>query len=68
MFEYRVVELLTKEGTEIYGIELYMNGRFVCRLSSVYPDRSKMEQLAALCTQEQVEPIHVQDVLADMLG
>lgn len=66
MYEYRTVEILTEEGATTYGIELFMNGRPLGRLSSVYPDRGKMEQIAAICTKEQVEPVHVPDVVYDM--
>lgn len=67
MYEYRVAEIMTDDKAPVYGLDLYMNGRLLCRLSSVYPDRGKMEQIAAICTKEQVEPIHVQDVVYDMV-
>lgn len=67
MYEYRVVETTAEDGSPIYGLALYINGRQLCALPHLSADRQRMEQIAALCTKEQVEPIHMQDVAYDML-
>ena len=67
MYEYRVVELKAGDGATVYGIDWCMSNRALCRLSVLFPDRGKMEQIAAICTKEQVEPIHVDEVAYDTI-
>ena len=67
MYEYYVVELTAEDGSTVYGMNLRINYKTVCRLSILYPNREKMERIAAFCTKERVEPIHVQDIAYDII-
>ena len=39
----------------------------VLRISDVSADKSKVEELVDLCNKEQLEPVHIYDVIEDFL-
>ena len=50
-----------------YGILVVCDGQILYTLSDVFADRVVVESICHMCTQEQVEPVHLNDVIYDML-
>ena len=53
--------------TRVYGITAQM-GEEVCRIDDVSPDREEVEAIVRLLEREQLHPIHLYDVIIDLLG
>lgn len=50
-----------------YGIRVTHNGTDVDLISDISTDPKKADQLAKLCTDGQLDPIHIPDVIEDFL-
>lgn len=53
--------------TRVYGIKAQM-GEEICVIDDVSPDRDEVERIACLLEREQLHPIHLYDVITDLLG
>ena len=51
----------------VYGIKAEM-GDEVCAIDDVSPDKNEVERIAQLLEREQLHPIHLRDVITDLLG
>ena len=51
-----------------FGIEVFEEGVLCMKISDVSPDECMVSTLASLCTSEQLEPIHLYDVIEDFLN
>ena len=49
-----------------YGIRVSSKGKQIALISDVSTNETEVKDLAALCTQEQLEPIHLSDVIEDL--
>ena len=71
MFEYRPIEETATDqyiGTfPTYGLELYRDGKLLQVEHDVTTDRCLAEHIAELCTSEQVEPVHIRDVIYNLI-
>ncbi len=75
MFNYKIfVEVLKDEESmayTAYGIVVCSvennEGKEVLRIPDVSADKSKVEELVELCNKEQLEPVHIYDVIEDCL-
>ena len=70
---YYVYESIRQEATcedldtvITYGIRVSSKGKQVALISNVSTNETEVKDLAALCTQEQLEPIHLSDVIEDL--
>lgn len=52
---------------ESYGIRVVRHGRVVLRLSDVSTEAARVISLCRRCTKGQLDPIHLRDVLEDVL-
>lgn len=76
MIHYRVIEeTLYHEDLgqyTAYGISAYSvedgETKLLAHISDVFLDMQKAEQFASLCNRLALDPIHLPDVVADMLG
>lgn len=50
-----------------FGIAVYRNSRLLFLRSDVFAGRAVVEEICRLCTAEQVEPVHLEDVIEDSL-
>ena len=50
-----------------YGIRVSLDGRQLELVSDVTTDERAAQRLANLCTSEQLDPIHLNDVIEDLL-
>lgn len=53
--------------SRVYGIEARM-GKEICRIDDVSPSRKEVEAMICLFEKEQPHPIHLYDVITDLLG
>ena len=71
MFQYVVFEEMatTPElGTfRTFGIDVYQDGRLLFVQHDVFAGEDLVREIARLCTEEQVEPVHLSDIISDML-
>ncbi|MBQ8683730.1 MAG: hypothetical protein IJ518_04365 [Clostridia bacterium] len=71
MYHYRPVEatqFYADTGPFLtYGIAVYQGQQFLFLRPDVFTDRAVVEHICRLCTREQVEPIHLEDVIYDCL-
>ena len=75
MYKYSVfVEMLKNEDSvayTAYGIVVCSmednERKEVLKISDVSSDKSRVEELVDLCNKEQLEPIHIYDVIEDFL-
>ena len=49
-----------------YGIRVSSNGTQIAFASNVSTNESEVRELTTLCTKEQLEPIHLNDVIEDL--
>ena len=73
IIEYRMVEetLLSKElGVyyHTYGIAVFENGKQTELVSDVSLDRTTVKELVRKCNKYALEPIHLYDVIEDILA
>lgn len=50
-----------------YGIRVLSNGKPLSLVTDVSTDMDTVERLSALCTKEQLDPIHLMDVISDAI-
>ena len=50
-----------------YGIRVLAEGQTVGFRSDVFTERAVVEEICRLCTAEQVEPVHLEDVIDSLL-
>lgn len=71
MYQYRsVVETANDPhiGTfTTYGLEVIADGNIVDVHHDVAVDKELVDNIARVCTEEQVEPVHIMDVVLNML-
>lgn len=67
MYRYRLVATYaTDEGRFWFGVAVYKNHRRLAWRPAISPERQRVKAIARLCNQEQVEPVHLADVVHDM--
>ena len=72
MYQYRIV----KEKVDhpdigrfaTYGVAVYKNGTLIHLQHDVSVEPEEVERLVALCNADQVEPIHLEDVIDNIIG
>ena len=70
-FYEAVRESLTSDELGVYvsyGISVSLNGQTVAFVSDVSPDGADVERLVERCNREQLDPIHLNDVIEDHLS
>ena len=71
MYQYRSVPETASDphiGTfETYGLEILDDGDIVGVQHDVAVDGALVDTIARKCTEEQVEPVHIMDVILNML-
>jgi len=69
---YKVAEenLYTEDGSvrKAYGIGVMEDGRLSRMVSDLFCERAPAEAFAALCSRLNLDPIQLDDVIADMLA
>ena len=50
-----------------YGIRILLDGQVWGIRSDVFTERAVVEEICRLCTAEQVEPVHLEDVIDSLL-
>lgn len=59
--------LETEERTATYGIRAICGGECIAEIADVATEPETLEALAVLCTQLELEPCHLSDVVDDFL-
>jgi len=49
-----------------YGIEILENGTAVQFIPDVFAEKSHAENLVRMCNENDVDPVHIGDVISDM--
>lgn len=67
MYQYSLVEQFLSApdigSYQTFGIQVWQGNTMVALISDVSPDRALVERLAAQCTNGQLEPVHILDVV-----
>lgn len=67
MYIYRVVASTDRNGAPTFGLALYDGDSLLRVMPGLSTDRPGLERLARLFTKEQVAPVHMEDVVEDMV-
>ena len=71
MYKYEVRKdyILDEENVKhtVYGIEVRQNDKLIKAITNVFLDLKKAESFVALCNSEELELIHLMDVIEDIL-
>lgn len=69
MLEYKVVPCTAIHpdvgSFASFGLEVYEDGALIHTQSDVSVERDVVNRIARLCNEEQVEPVHLRDVVQD---
>ena len=74
MFPYKYVirqdVVADEEGTEytVWGVDLFENGALLESVPDVFFEREKAEYYIGLFNELELDPIHLYDVIEDILG
>ncbi|MBQ8683060.1 MAG: hypothetical protein IJ518_00915 [Clostridia bacterium] len=63
--------LYDEQGMEwtVYGIEaLDTAGNILCCFSDIFFEQEKAKEFVQMCNEQAVEPVHIQDVIDDVLA
>ena len=64
---YETVRQPQTGGEHTYGIKVTSDGMLIAFTPNVSTDRQAVQRLTNLCTKEQLDPIHLNDVIEDFL-
>lgn len=54
--------------TPVFGIDTFdESGRLVASLPDIFTNKERTERLAQLCTEQDLDAVHLKDVVEDML-
>lgn len=71
MYKYRIVREKAYHpdigAYHTYGIAVRENGTILQTQHDVSVERAVAKSIAVVCAEEQVEPVHMEDVIADLL-